>query len=67
MDEQLKQEIVQLIKETFMQDSLEVGTPAKGGALKFYFNGDNQEEAEAKLKRCVAIWKKAREEMGVSL
>lgn len=31
-------------------DSVEVGTPSKGGALKVYFNAANKEDAEKRLR-----------------
>ena len=36
-------------------DSLEIGTPAKGGAIKVYGNFDNPEAFKAKIENAVIV------------
>jgi hypothetical protein len=60
MEEELKKEIIELIKSMENKDSIEIGTPAKGGALKVYGNLDDKEEFEKKLERGVRLTKKFR-------
>jgi len=42
-------------------DSVEIGTPSKGGALKVYFNADNKEDAEKRLRNGNDLRKLAQE------
>jgi hypothetical protein len=45
-------------------DSIEIGTPAKGGAIKVYGNFNNLEEFEKKLINAKLIKDKANQLMG---
>ena len=59
-------EIVKLLVERMAdeenyQDSLEIGTPAKGGAVKVYLDYRNPAEAEAKILNAFALRDKAAE------
>ena len=44
-------------------DSIEIGTPGKGGTLKFYFNAARPEETEELLKHAHEALAKARKLM----
>jgi hypothetical protein len=48
------------------QDSIEIGTPSKGGALKVYFNADNKEEAEKRIVNAFEVRKRAQELMKIN-
>jgi len=41
------------------QDSIEIGTPAKGGSLKVYGNLDNEKDFESRLSKGLVLMKKA--------
>jgi hypothetical protein len=47
------------------QDSLEIGTAAKGGGLKVYFDASNLADAETRLENAIALREKARKALGV--
>ena len=51
MDENLLNLIKTMIAKESNTDSIEIGTPSKGGVLKVYFNANNPEEAEAKINK----------------
>jgi hypothetical protein len=36
-------------------DSIEIGTPSKGGTLKVYFDANDKEAAEAKIKKAIEL------------
>lgn len=36
-------------------DSIEIGTPAKGGTIKVYFDANKPEEAKQKIKNVIAL------------
>jgi len=60
MDAVLQKEILDLIKSMQQQDSIEVGTPAKGGSIKVYGNLETaSKELEEKLLKGILIMKKA--------
>ena len=42
-----------LISEPTYQDSLEIGTPGKGGAVKIYCNFSNIEETNTRIKNAL--------------
>ena len=46
-----------------LQDSLEIGTPAKGGAIKIYTSFDDKEKTEKKILNAVAARKFAQEQL----
>jgi len=62
MDETLKQEIIELIKENRAQDSIEIGH-SKTGNIKVYVDFSNRAEAELKIKEAIAILKVNRGEI----
>ena len=49
MDEQIQK----IIKEN--PDSIEFGTPSKGGAIKIYGNFDNKKEFQEKIDRALDV------------
>lgn len=52
--------IVKHYEEGKLQDSLELGSPAKGGAIKIYGNFNNEEEFEAKMIKALALREKGK-------
>ena len=46
-------------------DSIELGTPSKGGALKVYFNASNLEESKMRVANAYKILEEGRKLMGV--
>lgn len=46
-------------------DSIEIGTPSKGGALKVYFNSSNLEEAKMRVNNAYIILEHGRKLTGV--
>jgi hypothetical protein len=54
LDEDLKKEIKELLKELSIQDSIDIGN-SKTGILKVYCNFNNPTEAEEKLKVAIKI------------
>lgn len=59
MDEKLKQEIVDLIKEHENKDSLEIGN-SKTGVIKIYCDFSKPVDAEQKIKQGIAFLKEHR-------
>lgn len=45
-------------------DSIEIGTPSKGGGLKVYFNASDTEETKERLQKAWDALKRARELAG---
>ena len=43
-------------------DSIEIGTPSKGGCIKVYFNADNKISAEQRVKNAFEIRRLAQKE-----
>ena len=62
MDEDLKKEILELIKETQHLDSIDIGN-SKTGIVKVYVDFDKKEEAEKKLKTAIQMLKENRDEV----
>jgi hypothetical protein len=62
MDEDLKKEILELIKETQRLDSIDIGN-SKTGIVKVYVDFDKKEEAEKKLKIAIELLKANRNEV----
>lgn len=62
MDEDLKKEIIELIKETQHLDSVDIGN-SKTGIVKVFVDFDKKEEAEKKLKTAIEILKANRNEV----
>lgn len=60
MNDELKKEIQELIKENLFQDSIEIGN-SKTGSIKVYVNFNNKEEAEVKVKNAILVLKENRE------
>ena len=52
-----------LLRLESMTDSLEIGTPARGGVLKVYGNYDDPDGFERKLNNAVELRKKAQARM----
>lgn len=46
-----------------LQDSIEVGTPGKGGAIKIYFNAGDVADAKARVLNAMEVRKFAREQI----
>jgi len=44
-------------------DSLEIGTPSKGGAVKIYGNFNNEEEFKAKIDKAMDVRRHAQGQM----
>ena len=47
------------------QDSIEIGTAAKGGGLKVYFDASTLADAEPRRENAIALREKARKALGV--
>jgi hypothetical protein len=56
----MMEEVVYLHKQQW-PDSIEIGTPSKGGGLKIYFNASNPEETDDRIKKAYEALKRARE------
>ena len=65
MEENLKNEIKELIKEAMSPypDSIEIGTPSKGGTLKVYFNADNIIQSAARISEAAKLVRFTRKEL----
>ena len=46
------------------KDSLELGTPAKGGGIKVYGNSNDKEDFKKKIDNMIEIKKYAQEKLG---
>jgi len=55
------------VHEQSSPDSLEIGTPGKGGALKVYGNFNNVEDFKKKINNAVEVRKYAIAEIGATL
>jgi len=62
MDETLKREILDLLKEYNFRDSIELGD-TKNGKIKVYLNFDNETESITKLKKAIKILKENRKDV----
>ena len=62
MEENLKNEIIELIKENSRLDSIEIGN-SKTGSIKVYVNFDKDEEAAAKIQKAINVLKAKRGEV----
>jgi len=62
LDNQLKNEIVDLIKSVNNQDSIEIGN-SKTGVIKVYCNFENKEEAIKKIENAIFALKLKRGEV----
>ena len=51
IDENIMSLLNKLIDEKMNTDSIEIGTPSKGGTLKIYFNANDLEGTKEKIKR----------------
>jgi hypothetical protein len=47
--EELVKRIRELVNESALQDSIEIGTPSKGGAVKLYLNMADIEASKKKI------------------
>jgi len=59
MEENLKNEIIELIKENSRLDSIEIGN-SKTGSIKVYVNFDKKKEAEIKVSNAIGVLKAKR-------
>ena len=59
MEENLKNEIIELIKENSRPDSIEIGN-SKTGSIKVYVNFDKKKEAEIKVSNAIGVLKAKR-------
>lgn len=55
------------VRTTEYTDSIELGTPSKGGALKCYINSSNLPESILRLENAYKVLIRARELMGVEV
>lgn len=51
----LRSEMRRVNERSIFQDSIEVGTPAKGGAIKVYFNADDMAGAQRRIQNAVDL------------
>ena len=53
-------EVIKIVlKKTEYPDSLDIGTPSKGGNIKVYFNASDKEDAEKRISNAIDLLKKA--------
>ena len=62
LSEEMKKEIIELLKELNNKDSIEIGN-SKTGSIKVYVNFDEPEKAERKIKKAIQILKEKRAEV----
>jgi hypothetical protein len=62
MDENLKKEIVELMRELQNQDSIEIGN-SQTGVIKVYCNFDDPLSAERKLSDAITLLQNKRKEV----
>lgn len=53
MEAKDREEVKELIKGNLFQDSLEIGTPSKGGAIKLYANFANEKETNSRIDAAI--------------
>lgn len=53
------------VRTTEYTDSIEIGTPSKGGVCKCYFNSSNLEESKMRVKNAFEVLEYGRKLMGV--
>lgn len=58
----MKKQIIE--DRTQFPDSIEIGTPGKGGCVKVYFNASNKEEAKNRIENAIELCKLAEEKRG---
>lgn len=63
MEKENNKIIVEHREEGKLQDSLEVGTPAKGGSVKVYGDFKNEEEFREKIDKAIALRKYAQDQI----
>ena len=49
-----------------LQDSIEIGTPGKGGAIKVYFNAGDVTDAKARVLNAMEVRKFTREQIEIA-
>lgn len=62
MDEPTKI-VIECIEKGKQQDSLDIGSASKGGAIKIYGNADNPEEFRKKIDNMIELRKYANEKV----
>lgn len=53
------------IHKTENSDSIEIGTPSKGGAIKVYSNFSNEEEFKTKIDIAIRVREYTNQKLGV--
>lgn len=53
MDSLSRELIQQILQSEANTDSVEIGTPSKGGVLKVYFNADDPAKAKARIDAAI--------------
>jgi hypothetical protein len=53
-----------IIEDSKNQDSLEIGTPSKGGAIKIYGDFNKKEEFKARIDNAIALKEYANKKIG---
>lgn len=63
LEDMMRKIVKEVMMENQMQESIEIGTPSRGGTLKIYFNAANKEASEKRIKDAVALLKFGRAEL----
>jgi len=63
--EQLNRIVVEHKEVGKLQDSLEIGTPAKGGAIKVYCDFSNVEETKSRIDNAIIAREYAKTKLGL--
>jgi hypothetical protein len=64
MEETTKTLIVEHREQSKLQDSIEIGTPAKGGALKIYCDFADVEGTKEKINNAILLKEYANDKVG---
>jgi len=62
MENELRQEMIELIKEYNFKDSIDIGN-SKTGSIKVYVDFDKEAETDAKVKKAIKVLKENRKEI----
>ena len=54
-ENEVKAIVEKVLGERILQDSVEVGSPSKGGSVKVYFNAANLEDAKQRAENAVKV------------
>jgi len=66
MEEKLAELIRMVVSQESNTDSIEMGSPSKGGVAKVYFNAEKPELAKAKIDSVCELRKYMAEKMGTN-